>query len=43
LPDEAKALYEDVYCARSDMEHRIKEQQLDIFADRTSTRTMRAN
>lgn len=38
-----KALYEDIYCARGDMENRIKEQQLDLFADRTSTRTMRAN
>jgi len=38
-----KALYEDVYCARGEMENRIKEQQLDLFADRTSTQTMRAN
>ena len=38
-----KALYEEVYCARGDMENRIKEQQLDLFADRTSTHTMRAN
>ena len=38
-----KALYEDVYCARGEMENRIKEQQLDLFADRTSTGTMRAN
>ena len=40
---EPKALYEKVYCARGDMENRIKEQQLDLFADRTSTHTMRAN
>jgi hypothetical protein len=40
---EARALYEDLYCARGDMENRIKEQQLDMFADRTSTATMRAN
>lgn len=40
---EARALYEDVYCARGDMENRIKEQQLDMFADRTSAHTMRAN
>jgi len=40
---EARALYEDLYCARGDMENRIKEQQLDLFADRTSTATMRAN
>jgi hypothetical protein len=37
------ALYEKLYCARGDMENRIKEQQLDMFADRTSTGTMRAN
>lgn len=40
---EARSLYEDCYCARGDMENRIKEQQLDLFADRTSTETMRAN
>ncbi len=39
----ARALYEDLYRARGDMENRIKEQQLDLFADRTSTATMRAN
>ena len=38
-----RALYEDLYCARGDMENRIKEQQLDLFADRTSAATMRAN
>lgn len=38
-----KALYENVYCARGEMENRIKEQQLDLFADRTSSHTMRAN
>jgi hypothetical protein len=36
-------LYEKVYCARGDMENRIKECQLDLYADRTSTATMRAN
>ena len=36
-------LYEKVYCARGDMENRIKEQQLYLFADRTSSATMRAN
>jgi hypothetical protein len=36
-------LYELVYCARGDMENRIKEQQLGLFADRTSTATLRAN
>ena len=35
-------LYEKFYCARGDMENRIKEQQLDLFADRTSTRPWRA-
>ena len=38
-----RALYEDLYCARGDMENRIKEQQLGMFADRTSSHTMRAN
>ncbi len=40
---EAKEIYEEVYCARGDMENRIKECQLDLFADRTSTATMAAN
>jgi hypothetical protein len=40
---DARALYEDLYCARGEMENRIKECQLDLFADRTSTATMRAN
>jgi hypothetical protein len=39
----ARHLYEDYYCARGDMENRIKEQQLYLFADRTSAATMRAN
>jgi hypothetical protein len=39
----AAPLYETIYCARGDMENRIKEQQLDLFADRTSTATMHAN
>lgn len=39
----ARRLYEQLYCARGDMENRIKEQQLGLFADRTSTATMRAN
>jgi Transposase DDE domain group 1 len=38
-----KDLYEKVYCARGDMENRIKECQLDLYADRTSAATMRAN
>ena len=40
---EARYLYEDVYCARGDMENRIKQCQGDLFADRTSAATMRAN
>src|SRR5580700_1478981 len=40
---DARRLYEKVYCARGDMENRIKECQTDLFADRTSTATMRAN
>ena len=36
-------LYETIYCARGEMENRIKECQLDLFADRTSANTMRAN
>ena len=40
---DCEALYEDFYCARGDMENRIKEQQLDMFADRTSTARMHAN
>lgn len=39
----ARTLYEELYCARGDMENRIKECQLDLFADRTSAATMRAN
>ena len=39
----AQPLYEERYCARGDMENRIKECQLDLFSDRTSTHTMRAN
>ena len=40
---EARTLYEQLYCARGDMENRIKEQQLWLFADRTSAGKMRAN
>jgi hypothetical protein len=39
----ARTLYEKLYCARGEVENRIKEQQLDLFADRTSAATMRAN
>jgi hypothetical protein len=38
----AQALYEELYCARGDMENRIKE-QFSLFADRVSSETMRAN
>lgn len=40
---DAKYLYEQVYCARGEMENRIKEQQLDLFADRTSTHWLKSN
>jgi len=40
---DARGLYEDLYCARGEMENRIKEQQLCLFADRTSCGKMRAN
>jgi hypothetical protein len=40
---DAPTVYEQRYCARGDMENRIKEQQLWLFADRTSCATMRAN
>jgi len=43
LHDDPRKLYEEVYCARGEMENRIKEQQLSLFADRTSAATMRAN
>jgi len=39
----ARHLYEETYCARGEMENRIKECQMDLFADRTSAATMRAN
>jgi hypothetical protein len=39
----AAALYEQEYCGRGDMENRIKEQQLDLFAGRVSCATLRAN
>ena len=39
----AQRLYEELYCIRGEMENRIKEQQLGLFADRTSTATLRAN
>jgi hypothetical protein len=39
----AQELYETIYCARGEMENRIKECQLDLFADRTSTASLSAN
>ena len=38
LNGDAQQLYDQVYCARGEMENRIKEQQLGLFADRTSAR-----
>ena len=43
LPGEPQTLYDPVYCARGDMENRIKQQQLDLFADRTSCHAWWAN
>ena len=43
LAGDGRHLYEDIYCARGEMENRIKECQLDLFADRTSTRSLVAN
>ena len=39
----AKKLYEKLYCARGNMENRIKEQKLDLFSDRASTNSLRTN
>lgn len=39
----AARCYEEFYCARGDMENRIKESQLDLFSDRTSTHYMKSN
>jgi len=43
MPGKPKYLYKEIYCARGDMENRIKEQQLDLFADRTSCHDWWAN
>jgi len=43
LAGDPQSLYDDVYCARGDMENRIKEQQLDLYADRTSAHEWWAN
>jgi hypothetical protein len=42
LTEEGRKLYEEIYCARGDMENRIKE-QFSLFADRVSAETIRAN
>jgi Transposase DDE domain group 1 len=41
--NDARTVYEKQYCARGEMENRIKEQQLDLFADRTSTHGLKSN
>jgi len=43
VPGEPQRLYDDTYCQRGDMENRIKEQQLYLFADRTSCHAFEAN
>jgi hypothetical protein len=43
VPGDPQGLYEDVYCQRGEMENRIKEQQLGLFADRTSCHRLLAN
>jgi len=43
LKGRSKWLYEEMYCARGDMENRIKEQQYGLFSDRTSCHEFRAN
>jgi len=43
LPGRPQTLYDDLYCQRGDMENRIKEQQLDLFAGRTSCHDFLAN
>src|SRR5690606_18391501 len=43
LPDAPEVIYREEYCPRGDMENRIKEQQLDLFAHRTSCQAWWAN
>ena len=43
LPGDPQEMYDDLYCQRGDMENRIKEQQLDLFADRTSCHSFLSN
>lgn len=43
LNGDPQTLYDEIYCARGDMENRIKEHQLDLYADRTSAHQWWAN
>ncbi|MHB1313724.1 MAG: IS1380 family transposase [Gemmatimonadaceae bacterium] len=43
VPGDPQELYDEVYCQRGEMENRVKEQQLDLFADRTSCHRFLAN
>jgi hypothetical protein len=43
MEHDGRELYERMYCARGEMENRIKEQQLMLFADRTSTQKILSN
>jgi len=43
MPGDEQELYDGVYCQRGDMENRIKEQQLGLFADRTSSHWFSTN
>lgn len=43
VPGDAAFLYDQIYCQRGEMENRIKEQQLGLFADRTSCKRFLAN
>jgi hypothetical protein len=43
LEGDAQAIYDEIYCARGEMENRLKEQQLGLFSDRTSAHGWWAN
>ncbi len=43
MPGDPRELYEGAYCQRGEAENRIKEQQIDLFADRTSCHRLAAN
>ena len=43
VADDPQGLYDDMYCARGEMENRIKDQQLGLFADRASSSDFHAN